>query len=332
MSSMIDDLLNPEFLSDKTKKVSLIQTHISLVFLADEFVYKIKKPANFGFLDFSTLKKRHYYCHQEIMLNRRLSKDTYIDVLPILYDGKNYRMGVGQGRIVEYAVKMKRLPEEMFMKSMFFRGELTGEHLNKIAKVLASFHRTARNSLNIDKFGDPEKFKINTDENFEQIRKYIGMTIQKRDFDTLKQWTENFYCSNRPLFISRINSKKIRDCHGDLHMEHICLSENLPIFDCIEFNSRFRYTDTIADIAFLLMDLEYYGGNRLSEKLWDVYKEMANEHDVNSLLTFYKIYRAIVRGKVNSFQLDDANIGRGEKEEAKETSSKYFKLAISYLK
>jgi len=115
-------------------------------------------------------------------------------------------------------------------------------------------------------------------------------------------------------------------------MEHICLSENLPIFDCIEFNSRFRYTDTIADIAFLLMDLEYYGGNRLSEKLWDVYKEMANEHDVNSLLTFYKIYRAIVRGKVNSFQLDDANIGRGGKEEAKETSSKYFKLAISYIK
>jgi len=329
---MIDDLLKPEFLSDKTKKVSLIQTHISLVFLADEFVYKIKKPANFGFLDFSTLKTRHYYCHQEIMLNRRLSKDTYIDVLPILYDGKNHRMGIGQGRIVEYAVKMKRLPDEMLMKSMFFRGELTGEHLNKIAKVLASFHRTTRNSLNIDKFGEPEKFKINTDENFEQIQKYIGMTIQKRDFDTLKQWTENFYSSNRPLFISRIRAKKIRDCHGDLHMEHICLSENLPIFDCIEFNSRFRYTDTIADIAFLLMDLEYYGGNRLSEKLWDVYKEMANEHDVNSLLTFYKIYRAIVRGKVNSFQLDDANIGRGEKEEAKETSSKYFKLAISYIK
>ncbi len=332
MSSMIDDLLNPKFLSDKTKRVSLIQTHISLVFLTDEFVYKIKKPVNFGFLDFSTLKKRHYYCHQEIMLNRRLSKDTYIDVLPILYDGKNYRMGAGKGGIVEYAVKMKRLPDEMLMKSMFFGGDLTVEHLKKIARVLARFHRTARNSLNIDKFGEPEMFKINTDENFVQIQKYIGMTIQQRDFDTLSQWTENFYNSNRLLFISRINSKKIRDCHGDLHMEHICLTENLSIFDCIEFNSRFRYTDTIADIAFLLMDLEYYGGGRLSEKLWDLYKKMANEHDVNSLLTFYKIYRAIVRGKVNSFQLDDANIVRGKKEEAKEISSKYFKLAMSYIK
>ena len=330
MISMIDDLLKPEFLLDRTKKVSLIQTHISLVFLTDEFVYKIKKPVNFGFLDFSTLKKRYYYCHQEIMLNRRLSKDTYIDVLPIRYDGKNYRIG-GQGRIVEYAVKMKRLPEKMLMKSMFFRGELTEKHLDKIAKVLARFHLTSRNSLNIDKFGKPEMFKINTDENFAQIEKYIGATIKQKDFDTLSKWTENFYILNNSLFANRINRKKIRDCHGDLHMEHICLTESLPIFDCIEFNSRFRYTDTIADIAFLLMDLEYYGGNKLSEKLWDLYKKIADEHDVNSLLTFYKIYRAVVRGKVNSFQLDDENIESEKKEKAKEKSSKYFKLAMSYI-
>ncbi|MCK4820037.1 phosphotransferase, partial [bacterium] len=296
--------------------VSLIQTHISIVFLTDKFVYKIKKPVNFGFLDFSTLKKRHYYCHQEIILNRRLSKDIYIGVVPIIYDGKNYRMGIGEGRIVEYAVKMKRLPDEMLMKSVFFRGELKGEHLKKIAKVLARFHRTARNSSDINKFGKPEIFKINTDENFKQVQKYIGTTIQKRDFDILKRWTENFYNSNVALFMSRIKSEKIRDCHGDLHMEHVCLTENLPIFDCIEFNNRFRYTDIIADIAFLLMDLEYHGGNTLSKKLWDFYKEIVNEHDVNSLLDFYKIYRAIVRGKVNSFQLDDANIGMEKKEEA----------------
>ena len=331
MSSMIDDLLDPKFLPDKPEMVSLIQTHISIVFLTDKFVYKIKKPVNFGFLDFSTLKKRHYYCHQEIILNRRLSKEIYIGVLPIIYDGKNYRMGIGEGRIVEYAVKMKRLPDEMLMKSVFFRGELKGEHLKKIAKVLARFHRNARNSSDINKFGKPEIFKINTDENFKQVQKYIGTTIQKRDFDTLKRWTENFYNSNVALFMSRINSEKIRDCHGDLHMEHVCLTENLPIFDCIEFNNRFRYTDTIADIAFLLMDLEYHGGNTLSKRLWDFYKEIANEHDVSSLLDFYKIYRAIVRGKVNSFQLDDANIGMEKKEETIETSRKYFQLANSYI-
>ena len=331
MSSMIDDLLDPRFLPDKTESVSLTQTHISLVFLADEFVYKIKKPVNFGFLDFSTLKKRRYYCHQEIILNRRLSKDIYKDVLPIIYDGKIYRMGIGQGSIVEYAVKMKRLPDEMLMKSLFIQGKLKDEHLKEIAKVLARFHLTASNSSDIDKFGEPEKFKFNTDENFAQAQKYIGITIQKKDFDALKRWTGNFYNSNRELFWRRIKAKKIRDCHGDLHMEHICLTEGLPIFDCIEFNDRFRYTDAVADIAFLLMDLEYHGGNTFSKILWNFYKEMADEPDVDSLLTFYKVYRAFVRGKVGGFQLDDENIGIEKKEEAIQRSRRYFQLARSYI-
>ncbi len=331
MSSMIDDLLNPAFLPDKTERVSLTQTHISLVFLADEFVYKIKKPVNFGFLDFSTLKKRRYYCHQEIILNRRLSKDIYKDVLPIIYDGKIYRMGIGQGSIVEYAVKMKRLPDEMLMKSLFIQGKLKDEHLKEIAKVLARFHLTASNSTDIDKFGEPEMFKVNTDENFAQVQKYIGTTIQKNDFAALKKWTGNFYNSNRELFWRRIKAKKIRDCHGDLHMEHICLTQELPIFDCIEFNDRFRYTDAVADIAFLLMDLEYHGGNTFSKILWNFYKEMADEPDVDSLLTFYKVYRAFVRGKVGSFQLDDENIGIEKKEEAIQRSRRYFQLARSYI-
>lgn len=331
MSSMIDNLLDPRFLPDKTERVSLTQTHISLVFLADEFVYKIKKPVNFGFLDFSTLKKRRYYCHQEIILNRRLSKGIYIDVLPITYDGKIYRIGIGQGSIVEYAVKMKRLPDEMIMKSLLIQGKLKDEHLKEIAKVLARFHLTASNSNDIDKFGEPEIFKVNTDENFAQVQKYIGTTIQKNDFDALKRWTGNFYNSNRELLWRRIKAKKIRDCHGDLHMEHICLTEDLPIFDCIEFNDRFRYTDTVADIAFLLMDLEYHGGNTFSKILWNSYKEMADEPDVDSLLTFYKVYRAFVRGKVGSFQLDDENIGIEKKEEAIQKSSRYFQLARSYI-
>jgi aminoglycoside phosphotransferase family enzyme len=332
MHSMINDLLDPDLLPDKTERVSLVQTHISLVFLADEFAYKVKKPVNFGFLDFSTLKKRQHYCHQEIKLNRRLSKDVYIGVLPINYDGKAYRMGVGQGgRIVEYAVKMKRLPDEMLMKSLFLRGELKREHLKNISKLLSDFHLSSRNSKDIDRFGEPEMFKVNTDENFLQVEKYVGTTVRKKDFDTLKRWTANFYNSKRELFRGRIRAKKIRDCHGDLHMEHICLTEDLQIFDCIEFNDRFRYTDTISDIAFLLMDLEYHGGNAFSRTFWDFYKEMAGEHEVGSLITFYKVYRAFVRGKVSSFQLDDETIGMEKKEEAIQTSRRYFELARSYI-
>ncbi len=332
MDPMINDLLNPVFLPDKTEKVSLVQTHISLVLVADNFVYKIKKPVNFGFLDFLTLEKRHYYCHQEIILNRRLSKDVYIDVLPIIYDGKNYRMGAaGKGKVAEYAVKMKRLPDDMLMKTVFLKGELEERHLKKIANVLAKFHLTSQNSRDIDEFGKPEMFKINTDENFAQTEKYIGKTIQKKDFDVLKRWTSDFYTSNGELFHKRIKGKKIRDCHGDLHMEHICLTEDIPIFDCIEFNDRFRYTDAVADIAFLLMDLEYYGGDAYSRLLWDFYKNLADEPDAEYMLTFYKVYRAYVRGKVSSFQLDDPHIGTEKKEDALQTSIKYFQLARSYI-
>jgi aminoglycoside phosphotransferase family enzyme len=331
MSSVIDDLANPASLPDETDRVSVIQTHISIVFLADEYVYKVKKPVNFGFLDFSTLEKRHYYCKQEMVLNRRLAKDVYVDVLPVIYDGEVHRISKGKGKVIDYAVKMRRLPDEMLMKSLFVRGELNNEHLKKLAKKLAEFHLTSQNSTDIDNYGEPEIVAISTDENFSQTEKYVGITIQENDFKALKNWTGDFYGRFADLFDQRIVGKRIRDCHGDLHMEHICLTEDLPIFDCIEFNDRFRYTDTLADIAFLLMDLEYHGGHAFSQVLWDFYKEAAGEAEVDFLLTFYKVYRAYVRGKVNSFQLDDESIAPEEREQAARIAGTYFQLARSYI-
>jgi hypothetical protein len=331
MSSLIDDLANPASLPDETDRVSVIQTHISIVFLADEYVYKVKKPVNFGFLDFSTLEKRHYYCQQEIVLNRRLAKGVYVDVLPVIYDGGVHRISRGKGKVIDYAVKMKRLPEEMLMKSLFLRGELNNEHLKKVAAKLAEFHLTSQNSTDIDNYGEPEIVAISTEENFSQTEKYVGITIQENDFKALKNWTGDFYGRFVDLFDQRIVGKRIRDCHGDLHMEHICLTEDLPIFDCIEFNDRFRYTDTLADIAFLLMDLEYHGGHAFSQVLWDFYEEAAGEAEVDFLLTFYKVYRAFVRGKVNSFQLDDESVAAEEREQAARIAGRYFQLARSYI-
>lgn len=330
MNSIIEDLQNPKTLPDKTENVSVIQTHISIVFVADEFVYKIKKPVNFGFLDFSTLEKRRYYCGQEVELNRRLSQGIYLDVLPVTSDGKTHTLG-GRGKVVEYAVKMKRIPDHVLMKSFFNKGKLTNSHLAKIAQVLAGFHLNAARNPEIDQFGEPGRFKINTDENFAQVSKYVGITIQKSEFDAIKRWTEDFYEANSQLFMQRIEEGRIRDCHGDLHMEHICFTENLSIIDCIEFNERFRYSDIVADIAFLLMDLEYHGGKDYARILWDAYKEYANEKDVSPLLTFYKVYRAFVRGKVNSFQVDDETISPDKKEEAIQRAGKYFQLAYSYV-
>lgn len=331
MPSILEDLQNPSFLPDETTSVALVQTHISLVFIGDEFVYKIKKPVDFGFLDFSTLEKRHQFCLQEVKLNRRLCRGIYLNVLPVTFDGKHHKIGKGHGQIVDYAVRMKRIPEQMLMRSLFQSGLLNEEHLDKLADILARFHQDAERSPEIDAFGVPRRVKINTDENFEQTKKYVGKTIEHEDFKALFNWTEAFFRQNEKVFHQRISMGKIRDCHGDLHMEHICLSEPICIFDCIEFTDRFRYTDTICDIAFLLMDMEYHGGKSLAEHLWGRYSNAAGDKGAESLLTFYKVYRAYVRGKVNSFQLDDDRIGPGEKERAAETAKRYFKLALSYI-
>lgn len=331
MSFNISDLVTPESLPDPTENMSLVQTHISFVIIADNYVYKIKKAVNFGFLDFSTLEKRKFYCHREIDLNRRLSEGLYIDVLPVYYDGDRCRIGEGNGEAVEYAVKMKRLPDDLLMKSLFEKGLLTREHILRISGKLADFHMNAFQSGDIDRFGDPEMFRVNTDENFQQTEKYRGITINKKDFERIRKWTDDFYSSNRNLFYNRINNNSIRDCHGDLHMEHICLTESIPIFDCIEFNERFRYTDTLADIAFLLMDLEYRGGSRFAEWLWKDYSGLTGSADMIALLNFYKVYRAYVRGKVISFQLDDENIDPQKKDEAMSSAKRYFHLAGEYI-
>ena len=331
MFSFIDDLMKPSALPDSTENISLIQTHISFVLIADDFVYKIKKAVDFGFLDFSTLEKRKYYCNQEIDLNRRLAKEIYIGVLPIMFDGRSHKIGKGRGEVVEYAVKMKRIPHDLLMKTMFEKGTLKNEHIEKVARTLANFHLTAYQSSDIDKFGYPEVFKKSTDENFQQTKKYTGITIEKSAFDTIKDWTDDFFIKNRSLFLDRISSKKIRDCHGDLHMEHICLTDPISVFDCIEFNERFRYNDVLADIAFLLMDLEYRGSSDFADILWKYYAGITDCSDMETLLRFYKVYRAYVRGKVTSFQIDDENISPPKKEEAIQIAKSYFQLARHYI-
>lgn len=331
MADLIQDFLEPGLYPEETKGVDLVQTHISLVFITDDYVYKIKKPVDFGFLDFTNLEKREYYCHQEVKLNQRLSKDIYLGVLPIRFEGKHHRLGGKSGDIVEYAVKMKRIPEDRLMKTLFKGHELNDDHLREIAGTLAEFHKRAQGSSEIDRFGSPQVFRVNTDENFEQTRKYIGRTIEKEAYESLRRWTSAFYRDHEGLFQDRIDAGMIRDCHGDLHMEHVCLIDPLAIIDCIEFNDRFRFSDILADMAFLIMDLEFWGGKRHAQRLWAIYAPLSNNEGKEDLLAFYKVYRAYVRGKVISFQVDDDRITSEEKDLAVETARKYFELARFYI-
>ncbi len=328
---MIQDLLNPESLPDPTSDVELIQTHISYVIIGDQFVYKIKKPVNFGFLDFSTLEKRKFFCEKEVELNRRLSEGIYLGVIPVKFDGNRYSLRDVKGEVVDWAVRMKRIPQDILMKEMFQKGRLNNSHIKSISKRISEFHKNAERSEEIDRFGLPESFRVNTDENFDQVEPYIGKTIDERAFHELKRWTDDFYRNKERLFHERINMAKIRDCHGDLHMEHICIGESVFVIDCIEFNDRFRYGDVISDIAFLLMDLDYNGGVELSNMLWKEYIEFSGDGHGEGILKFYKVYRAFVRGKVNSFLIDDESVDRKKKDIAIENARKYFRLAYSYI-
>ncbi len=333
MSSLIKDLMKPSAYPDKTKKIKLIQTHISVVFIADEFVYKIKKSVNFGFLDFSTLEKRKHFCEKEVELNNRFSKDVYLGVYPITFDGDTHLIN-GKGKIVEYAVKMKRLADKDLFKSRFKEGKVNINDIDKIGKALADFHKKSKQTKEIDEFGKLSVVKFNTDENFEQTEEFIDISISKTQFFDLKNWTDEFFKNNSNIFLKRVKEGKIRDCHGDLHMEHIVLSDPVIIIDCIEFNDRFRYSDILSEIAFLLMDLEFNGGLLLSKQLCKSYLKYTkekNDEEINSLINFYKVYRAYVRGKVTSFILNDINISEKKKNEARSIAQKYFELAHSYI-
>ncbi len=332
MGTLLQDLTDPAALPDPTDRVSLVQTHISQVFIGERFVYKIKKPVDFGFLDFSTLEKREHFCREEVRLNQRLSEGIYLGVLPVVLEGGRHRIGREGNAPVEFAVRMRRVPDDRLMKTLFERGGLRDAHLDEAAALLARFHRRAERSERIDAFGTLEGFKVNTDENFDQTEPFVGRTLSRDVFERIRDWTEAYYRNEGKVFEERVRSGKIRDCHGDLHMEHICFLDPVAAIDCIEFNERFRYSDTLADIAFLLMDLEFQGtaqgGADVAARLWSRYAEQAGESGMEKLLAFYKVYRAYVRGKVIGFQLSDPNIDEETKQKAARTAGAYFDLAL----
>ncbi len=331
ISSLQKALLDPEIYPDHPRVVKFIETHISLLFLTGKHVYKVKKPVDFGFLDFTSLEKRKLFCEEEVRLNRRLSPDIYLGVVRITREGSRIFLD-GGGEWVECAVKMKQIPEEFLMDKLLERKRVTPKMIEVVSEKLAKFYFTAETSDVIKSFARPERVKQDTDENFEQTEKYIDLTIPREVYQEVKKRTNEFFKAKREVFRRRIASDRIRDCHGDLRLEHIFWRDGLSIFDCIEFNERFRYTDVAADIAFLAMDLDYHGRQDLSEHLIRAFIGESGDHELMEVLDFYKCYRAYVRGKVESFRLDDPNIPEKQKAEALERAQKYFDLAHDYAR
>jgi len=327
--ALVEALLKPEAYPHNPPKIELVQTQMSFLFLAGDYVYKVKKPVDLGYLDYTTLEKRHFFCHQELELNRRLCPDVYLEVVPVVRSEGQIRIG-GKGKTIEYAVKMKQLPRERMMDSLLPLNQVTEEMVVNVAEKLAAFHDKARTGADISVYGQLEAIMTNTEENFTQTEKYIDISIPSSGYQHIKAYTNKFIKSNEPLFERRVKNGRIKDCHGDLHAAHICFSDGIHIYDCIEFNDRFRYGDVASEVAFLAMDIDRYRQADLSQAFVNAYVHISQDEEILQLLNFYKCYRAYVRGKVESFKFDDLYISEEEKARVLDTARKYFELAESY--
>jgi aminoglycoside phosphotransferase family enzyme len=323
-------LMKPEAYDEDPSSIELVQTHISFVFLTRKFVYKVKKAVDFGFLDFTTLEKRRFFCEKELELNRRLCGDMYLEVVPI--NRSNIIRIKGEGETVEYAVKMKRMPQERMMSRLLEESKVDNRLVDRIAKVIADFHSKAETNRRISKFGSLAIIETNWKENFEQTEEFVGKTISMKDFKLIHERISDFMKRSVPLFEKRIAEHRVRDCHGDIHSGNIFVTNGSYIFDAIEFNERFRYSDVAADVAFLAMDLDFRERPDLADFFVKTYIRYSGDQELMKLLTFYKCYRAYVRGKVVSFKLKDPNVRSKENNIARKEARAYFKLAAAYSK
>jgi len=327
---LIAAMNQPDFYPEIPERVELIQTHISFIFIAGDFVYKVKKAVDFGFLDFTTLEKRQFYCREELRLNRRLAPEIYLDVVEIVErsDGK---LALGKtGHVVDYAVVMKKIPEGRMLKKLLASGDVSIAVMERIAGKVADFHSRAETGGTIDEVGGLETIRRNHEENFDQTRDYIGLTIPEYQYTFIRSWVLKFLQTRKELFRKRVENHRIRDCHGDLHLEHICLLDpEIVIFDCIEFNERFRYEDVAAEVAFLAMDLDFNGYPEYGAAFVDAHILYSGDEEIRQLLNFYKCYYAYVRGKVVGFKIHDKTVSQKERDEAKETAGRYFDLAYT---
>jgi hypothetical protein len=328
---LIKFLLEPESYPEKPANIDHIETHISHVFVCDTLVYKIKKPVNFGFLDFSSLKKRLRFCQKEIILNARLAKGIYLGVVPIYRTGDIFSFHADRkGSIVEYAVRMKRIPMECLLFSLVAQGRPLYRDLEEVGRLLALFHQNIK-PYKGKKFGGTEIIGSASEENFEQIKSFCGITIDEQTYETIMEYTRSFLENNVILLGRRKRDGFIREGHGDLHCQHICLEHPPVIFDCIEFNDSFRIIDILEDIAFLLMDLEYRGRFDLTSRLLKSYFTDWQGALNKDLLRFYKVYRAVVRGKVEGITAGNVDETNARKL-ATARARNYFALADFYIR
>lgn len=324
--SLIQALMQPEQFKPPVTQCNLIETHISWVILAGSYAYKIKKPLNLGFLDFSSLEKRRFYCQEELRLNKRIAPETYLSVEPITGSVDTPRWG-GEGEPIEYAVKMRVFPQESQLDRVLEAGLLEKDQLATLAKYIAHFHAATARAGQDDTFGTPETIQEPVKENFSQIREHVRDKALLQTIGEIKTWSNAQFQTLYPLFIKRKKDGYIRECHGDLHLKNMSWVENNPlVFDCIEFSPQLRWIDVISDVAFLVMDLQEREQWEFAFIFLNRYLEQTGDYSAIPLLKYYLVYRAMVRAKVEAIRMDQPEHQKGEKLGAEKSFLRYLNL------
>jgi aminoglycoside phosphotransferase family enzyme/predicted kinase len=333
---LIESLQKPDAYPHPVENIEVRQTHISVVFLAGAFVYKIKKPVHFDFVDFRDLTARRHFCDEEVRLNRRLAPDVYLETVPIVAKGAAFTFG-GPGDAIEWAVKMTRLPEEATWESRVAQGDIGVNDIHVLAERLSDFHRSAERNDRISQFARFEAVATNLGQNLVGPPTDHPWIVHPRLLERLRQLTEDTLAKKHDLIDERAIANRPCDTHGDLHLDHIYAFRDrhrpadIVIVDCIEFNERFRYTDPVADMAFVVMDLMAHGRRDLARTFADAYFSASGDAGGAELLSLYVSYRAAVRGKVEGLKALEPEISDADKQEAQERSQARWLLALSVL-
>lgn len=338
---LIKHLSRPQAYPQRPVSVRHLETHISVLFFAGGFVYKVKKPVHFDFLDARNLEQRLHYCREEVRLNESLAPSIYMGVIPICLAADGTLAVEGKGEIVEYAVKMRELPEHRMLTNLLASGDIDNQKLRDIAAVLARFHREAATGPGVNEHGAPESVRRLALDNFRETTDFTKpgrlRTISPTLHGFLSRATRQFLDSNDELFGRRVLDGRIREGHGDLHAGNICIlkgrvgtRQTIIIYDRIEFSAAFRCGDVANDLSFLLMDLDRMGYAGFSGFLLQEYVGLAADPEARELVDFYKTYRAMVRGKVTSLRLAQMAGPDAEVEASRARAAEYFYLAASY--
>jgi uncharacterized protein len=328
LPALIQALLDPTaYPPPRPATIEVRQTHISYILLAGERVYKIKKPVNLGFVDYSTPARRVYYCRQEVRLNRRLAPSIYLDVVPIVARRDGVQIG-GRGRPLEHAVVMRRLPEAGMLPRMLERGAVDEALARAFARRLAAFHATAPRGPSVARHGRPAAVRRMVESNLRRVAPYVGRTVDAARYAHLGSYTAAFLLEHRPLLRQRAAGGYVHDGHGDIHAASVCvLDEDVVFFDCIDFARGLRCTDVAAEVAFLAMDLDRYGRADLAAAFVAAFVAASGDTDLLALLPFYQSYRATVRGLVASIAADEPSLGAAARADQTRLARTYFDLA-----